>query len=79
MKIHLGLEFLHPQLLLDQLFLVKGFDGRLLSTDAVGDEINTGEGSPTKEFPSLVDPQRPGTGGFLHQDFGGLHVTDSSS
>ena len=74
MKIYFQLNFL-LLLLTDQEFLADGFHSKLLSTESVGEEINPGERSFTKQFSSPVD--LTGTGGSVNQVFRRLEVSGS--
>ena len=73
MKIYFQLNFL-LLFLTDQEFLA-GFHSKLLSTENVGEEINSGERSFTKQFSSPVD--LTGTGGSVNQIFRRLEVSGS--
>ena len=60
-KIYFQLNFL-LLLLIDQEFLADGFHSKLLTTDSVGEEIDPGERSFTKQFSSLIDDLLTGIG-----------------
>ena len=75
MKFGFQVNFL-PLLLIVQQLLVDGFQSKLLATDGVGEEINSGEGSFTQRFSSLV-ALRNGIGGSVSQDFWRLDVSGS--
>ena len=74
MKINFQLNFL-LLLLTDQDFLADGFHSKLLSTGIVGEEINPGERSFTKQFSSPVD--LTGTAGSVNQENRRLEVSGS--
>ena len=63
--------------LVDQEILADGFHSKLLSTESVGEEINPGERSFTKQLSSLVDLLITGTAGSVNQEFWRLHVSGS--
>ena len=75
-KTYLQFNFL-LLLLLDQEFLADGFHSKLLTTDSVGEEIDPGERSFTKQFSSLIDDLLTGIGGPVNQIFWRLEFTGS--
>ena len=74
MKIYLQVNLL-LLLLAHQELLADAFHSKLLPTDCVGEEINPGERSLTKQFSSPVD--LTGTGGSVNQESRRLDVIGS--